>query len=162
MRNYALLIFCSLLFCSFQYHGEIDYWKALKGGKNVKYKTLPPVERLMCNFPYESTSISIERKIRTECQFPKSAQRLDLKKVQITGWVNCSLAIRRSILSRRPFDIKNIKKGSDLDEEIEMNASFYEWRGQKVKVTGTLRLNKEDGTRHCYILEDIEQIELVE
>lgn len=160
MKYWSLLILSSLLFCSFQHSGNTDYWKVLRGIKNVQYKTLPSVEWTMCNFPHESTRINIERKIRTSCQFPKSAKRLHLKKIEITGWISCSLRRRKSMLVKMPFDLENMKNLPRLDEKVELNESFYEWAGKKVKVTGILKLNQEDGHRHCYLLENIEQIEL--
>ena len=160
MKNWILLILSSLLFCSFQYSGDIDYWIALKGIKNVKYKKIPSTRWGICNSPFESTLINIERKIRTGCQFSEAAKKLDSKKIQIRGWISCSLAGRRSIVAKTPFDFENMEKVPSLDEKIELDTALHEWDGQKVSIKGTLRLNKEDGRRHCYLLEDIEQIEL--
>jgi hypothetical protein len=52
-----------------------------------------------------------------------------------------------------------MEKVPSLDEEIELDGSFGEWQGKKVTITGILRLNQENGRRHFYILENIEQIE---
>ena len=118
MKNYSLLIFCSLLLCSFQYNGDIE-----------------------------------------SCRFPKSAKQLGLKKIQITGWINRFRSGQKSMLVKTPFDLGNMEKSPSLDENIELDGSFDGWSGQKVRMTGILRLNPKNVYRHFYILENIEQIE---
>ncbi|MFT5646451.1 MAG: hypothetical protein ACI976_001133 [Aureispira sp.] len=159
MKNYALLIFCSLLLCSFQYSGEIDYWKALKGVKNIKYGKYTSGGMKIGKIPARFKKISFGRTIRENCHFPKSAKQLDSKKIQITGWIDQSMGRRKYALAKRPFDLENMEKAPSLDEKIELDGSFKQWCGQKVRITGILRLNQENGRRHFYILENIEQIE---
>jgi hypothetical protein len=160
MKNYALLIFCSLLLCSFQYNGEIDYWKALKGVKNIQYGKYTSSGVKIGKIRARFKKISFGRSIRESCRFPKSAKQLDFKKIQITGWVIQLSRGRKYMLVKTPFDFDKMEKAPSLDEEIELDGSFGEWIDQKVTITGLLRLNEENGQRHFYLLENIEQIEL--
>lgn len=156
MKNYTLILFCSLLFCSFQYNGTVDYWKALKGIKKIKYD-----KGVLCSIS-KSGEVYCGKLRRISCRFPKSAKQLHLKKVKIVGWINDSMGRGKSILVKTPFDLENIENVPSFDEKIELETYSPRWRGLKVRVTGVLRLNQEDGHRHAYLLEDIELIELVE
>jgi hypothetical protein len=161
MKNNVLLLFCSLLLCSFQYSGELDYWKALKGGKNIRYEKYTSSGVKIGKISSRFKKIKFGRNQRVSCQFPKSAKRLDLKKVQLVGWIYRLKGNQKSMLVKVPFDLKNMEKIPSLDEKVELDGCFGEWRAKKVSITGTLRLNQEDGCRHFYILENIERVELV-
>lgn len=159
MKNYTLFILCSLLLCSFQYSGEIDYWKALKGVKNIKYGKYTSSGVKIGKVPARFKKISFGRSIRESCHFPKWAKRFDSKKIQITGWIDQSMRRRKYALVKRPFDLENMEKAPSLDEKIELDGFFKQWCGKKVTITGILRLNQENSRRHFYILEKITQIE---
>ena len=153
MKNYALLIFCSLFLYSFEYNGEVDYWKALKGVKKVKYEKC-----VLCGMD-RSLKFSCHKHRRISCRFSKFAKQLDLKKIQITGWISQLRGGQKSVLAKTSFDLENMKKVPSLDEKVELEGSFKKWQGKRVTITGALRLNEEDGYRHFYILEDIKHIE---
>jgi len=170
MKHCLLLICCSFLFYSFQYNGDIDYWKALKGIKNIRYQKKKLYKADLSyysgrDFYYdrsdfnELTEIKEPRINKRICQFPKSAKKLDFKKIQLTGWITL-IKPSKWILTKECFDIKNPNEWPGIDEKIILEGDFKNWKGQKITMREGFRLNKRDGNRSCYFLEKIEYIEL--
>lgn len=173
MKKYLLALSCILVCCSFRYSGEIDYWKALKGIKNIKYQKEKNTYQgnlscySGCGFCYHHTDYNESKETvmailrRKRWQFPKTARVLDLKKIHLTGWLH-PLLIRNSILTKEPVYTEGEVQFPALDEKVALVGDFYKWSGKKIHIVGTLRLNKKNAYQDCYILENIEKIELVE
>lgn len=128
MKKYLLVFGCMLLCCSFKYSGEIDYWKALKGIKNITYVQEKKTFQgdLSCyagvGFSYCSTDHNEPREIeivtlrRKKWRFPKSARNLDFKKITLTGWLH-PLLVRNSLLIKEPIYTEGVVKFPALDEK---------------------------------------------
>jgi hypothetical protein len=169
---------------SFQEKSSVNYWKALKGIANISYKDngvyVGNISKNPWNVPEFRDNKSEDKRLLDEenillennfvvrvingkrkrrCKYPKSARKLNGKRILLSGWIT-HLPSNAYILTEHKFDPDNWMEWPGSDERIELDRCFSKYLDTEVLLEGQLKLNKHDNSRAFYILEEIEALDL--